>query len=56
MPLIQAHAHDFDTSTLNTVVQRCMHISEKLGQNYSYYCGPSSVFQTNGFEVVCTKV
>jgi hypothetical protein len=35
MPLIQAPAHDFDTSTLNTVVQRCMHISEKLGQKYT---------------------
>ena len=33
MPLIQAPAHDFDT--LNTVVQRCMHISEKLGQKYT---------------------
>ena len=31
MPLIQAPAHDFDT--LNTVVQRCMHISEKLVKN-----------------------
>jgi hypothetical protein len=29
MPLIRAPAHDFDT--LNTVVQRCMHILEKLG-------------------------
>ena len=33
MPLIQAPAHDFDT--LNTVVQRCMHISEKLGKKYT---------------------
>ena len=33
MPLIQAPAHDFDT--LNTVVQRCMHMSEKLGQKYT---------------------
>lgn len=31
MPLIQAPAHDFDT--LNIVVQRCMHISEKLVKN-----------------------
>jgi hypothetical protein len=29
MPLIQAPAHHLDT--INTVVQRCMHISEKLG-------------------------
>jgi hypothetical protein len=30
MPKIQAPAHDIDT--LNTVVQRCMHVSEKLQQ------------------------
>ena len=54
MSLIQALADDVDT--LNTVVQRCKHISEKIGQKYSYYCGASSVIQTNGFEVVCTKV
>jgi hypothetical protein len=33
MPLIRAPAHDFDT--LNTVVQRCMHRSGKLGQKYT---------------------
>jgi hypothetical protein len=33
MPLIQAPAHHLDT--INTVVQRCMHISEKLGKKYT---------------------
>jgi hypothetical protein len=33
MPLIQAPAHHLDT--INTVVQRCMHIPEKLGQKYT---------------------
>jgi hypothetical protein len=33
MPLLQAPVHDF--GTLNTVVQQCMHISEKLGKKYT---------------------
>jgi hypothetical protein len=32
--LIQGEFED-DFDTLNTVVQRCMHISEKLGQKYT---------------------
>ena len=33
MPIIQAPAHEIDT--LNTVVQRCMYIAEKLNQPYT---------------------
>ena len=32
MPIIQAPAHELDT--LNTVIQRCWHISQDLGQKY----------------------
>lgn len=31
MPIIQAPAHDIDT--LNTVVQRCIYVSEQIGQH-----------------------
>jgi hypothetical protein len=44
MPLIQAPAHDFDT--LNTVVQRCMHISEKLGQKYTAITVDNGIYPT----------
>ena len=33
IPLTQAPARDIDT--LNTVVQRCLHISEKFGKKYT---------------------
>ena len=33
MPIIQAPAHEIDT--LNTIVKRCMYISEQLGQTYT---------------------
>ena len=33
MPIIQAPAHEIDT--LDTVVKRCMYISEQLGQTYT---------------------
>ena len=33
MPLTQAPARDIDT--LITVVQRCLHLSEKLGKKYT---------------------
>ena len=46
IPLIQAPAHEFDT--LKTVIQRCMFITEQLGQQFAvmtvdqalccYYC------------------
>ena len=32
MPIVQAPAHDFDT--LNTVVLRCKHVAQKLGQQH----------------------
>lgn len=33
MPILQAPAHNFDT--LNTVVKRCIHISDSPGQHYT---------------------
>ena len=42
MPIIQAPAYEIDT--LNTVVKRCMYISEQLGQNLcSYHFRSSTV-------------
>lgn len=33
LPIFQAPGHEFDT--LNTVVRRCMHISDALGQQHT---------------------
>ena len=33
MPIIPAPAHEYDT--LNTVVQRCLYVSEQMGQNFT---------------------
>jgi hypothetical protein len=49
MPLIQAPAHHLDT--INTVVQRCMHIPEKLGQKYTV----NSVDQALYFKLIDLK-
>ena len=49
MPIIQAPAHEIDT--LNTVVKRCMYISEQLGQTYTVI----TVYQALYFKLMDLK-
>jgi hypothetical protein len=42
MPIIQAPAHELDT--LNTVIQRCKHVANKLGQHYVVLTADEALF------------
>lgn len=42
LPIIQEPAHEMDT--LNTVVQRCMYISDQLGQHYTVLTADQALY------------